>query len=130
MSVSTSANETSVKVVSQDSQVERIAKRILENLPKLLTREGANKELFQLNKDGLIPSMSVFLLHEIERFNILIKVMQDTLDTLIKAIKGQAVMSEEIEQMYFSLIINKVPELWNQKSYPSLKPLSSWITNL
>jgi len=50
-----------------------------------------------LNKDGLIPSMSVFLLHEIERFNILIKVMQDTLDTLIKAIKGQAVMSEEIE---------------------------------
>jgi hypothetical protein len=46
MSVSTSANETSVKVVSQDSKVERIAKRILENLPKLLTREGANKELF------------------------------------------------------------------------------------
>ena len=50
-----------------------------------------------MNKDGLIPSMSVFLLHEIERFNMLIKIIKDSLDTLIKAIKGQAAMSEEIE---------------------------------
>jgi Dynein heavy chain C-terminal domain len=78
-------------------QIERIANKIIENLPKLLSREGANKELFYLNKDGLIPSMSVFLLHEIERFNMLIKVIQESVDTLIKAIKGQAVMSEEIE---------------------------------
>jgi dynein heavy chain len=65
-----------------------------------LTREGSNKELFLATKDGLLPSMTVFLLHEIERFNNLIKLMQTSLDTLEKAIKGLAVMNEELEELY------------------------------
>jgi len=96
----------------------------------LLTREGSHKELFLINKEGLLPSMTVFLLHEIERFNTLFKVISETLDTLKKAIKGLAVMSEEIENMYASLYNNKVPEIWSAKAYPSLKPLSSWFQNL
>jgi hypothetical protein len=53
--------------------------------------------MFAATKEGLLPSMSVFLLHEFERFNTLIKVIAASLDTLNKAIKGQAVMSEDIE---------------------------------
>jgi dynein heavy chain len=99
-------------------------------LPKLLTREGSNKELFAATKDGLLPSMTVFLLHEIERFNNLIKVMAMSIDTLKKALKGLAVMSEDIEKMQMSIYNNRVPELWANKAYPSLKPLSSWFQNL
>lgn len=28
------------------------------------------------------------------------------------------------------MLNNKVPELWSNYAYPSLKPLSSWIENL
>jgi len=52
--------------------VEEVANKIQSQLPKPLIREGANKELFIASKDGLLQSMTVFLLHEIERFNNLI----------------------------------------------------------
>jgi dynein heavy chain len=32
--------------------------------------------------------------------------------------------------MYNSILDNKVPGMWEAKAYPSLKPLSSWISNL
>lgn len=37
-------------------------------------------------------------------------------------------MSVALEVMYNSLLKNEVPVLW--KSYPSLKPLGSWVTNI
>lgn len=65
-----------------------------------------------------------------ERFNKLVSVIQSSLDTLKKAIKGLAVMSDDVDKMYKSMLNNKVPELWAFYAYPSLKPLSSWIENL
>lgn len=53
--------------------------------------------------------MTVFLLHEVERFNTLITLISQSLDTLKKAIKGLAVMSEEIDSMYNMILNNKVP---------------------
>jgi dynein heavy chain len=44
-----------------------------------------------------------------------------------KAIKGEVVMSAELDKMYSNLLNNQVPENWKSKSYPSLKPLSSWF---
>jgi len=65
-----------------------------------------------------------------ERFNNLIAVIAKSLDTLKKAIKGLAVMSEDMDDMYQSMLNNKVPEIWVNHAYPSLKPLSSWVENL
>lgn len=53
-----------------------------------------------------------------------------TLNELIKAVKGLVVMSAPLEAMATSLFTNQIPELWNTKAYPSLKPLSSWIQDL
>ena len=77
-----------------------------------------------------LPSLTTFLLQEMERFNKLISVISSSLDTLKKAIKGLAVMGEDMDKMYKSMLNNKVPELWAFHAYPSLKPLSSWIENL
>jgi dynein heavy chain len=39
-------------------------------------------------------------------------------------------MSDELDSMFYSLLINKVPDNWKKYAYPSLKPLNSWIKDL
>lgn len=64
------------------------------------------------------------------RYNRLLQVITETLRDLLKALKGLVVMSSQLELMATSLYNNIVPELWNAKAYPSLKPLSSWVMDL
>ena len=49
-----------------DQVIEELALSIEEELPLLITREGAFKELFIANKEGLLPSLTTFLLQEVE----------------------------------------------------------------
>ncbi|RUS78130.1 hypothetical protein EGW08_014103, partial [Elysia chlorotica] len=55
---------------------------------------------------------------------------QTSLENLKKAIKGFVVMSEQLENVYFALINNKVPAMWANAAYPSLKTLASWVKDL
>ena len=36
-------------------------------------------------------------------------------------------MTNELDELFNSIFDNKVSELWQKVSYPSLKPLGSWI---
>ena len=113
-----------------DETILKLIEVLAKELPEALMKENGNKELFQENEFGLIPSLSTVLLQEIERFNKLMNKMRGTMQALAGAIQGLGLMSQDLDDMYFSLLLNQVPKIWEEVAYPSLKPLASWITDL
>jgi dynein heavy chain len=53
--------------------------------------------------------------------------MADMLFNVQKAVKGEIVMSEDLEKMSSSLFDNMVPAKWADVGFLSQKPLSSWV---
>ena len=74
-------------------------------------------------------SMNTVLTQELERFNKLNDVIQDSLMSFQKAVKGEVVMSSALEQLGQQLFFSKIPTIWEAASYPSLKPLAGYVTD-
>jgi len=111
---------------SSDEIVTEISSGILEGLPEKYPVEEAMKK-FPVNYN---ESMNTVLIQEMVRYNKLIDVIYKSMIDIQKAIKGLVVMSQELEEVYKSILVGKVPSKWAQKSYPSLKPLGGYINDL
>lgn len=74
--------------------------------------------------------MNTVLTQELNRFNKLVKVVRSSLLDIKKAQKGLILMSPQLERAAKSLFDGKVPEMWMNSSYPSLKPLGAYVSDL
>jgi len=75
-------------------------------------------------------SMNTVLAQEVIRYNKLLLIMAKMLKDVQKALRGEVVMSEELDKMATSLFNNQVPDIFSGVGFLSLKPLSSWIIDL
>lgn len=64
------------------------------------------------------------------RYNNLTAVIVLSLKEIENALQGIVVMSASLEKVCNSLMKGFVPDVWKKASYPSLKPLGSYISDL
>ncbi|KAF4658988.1 hypothetical protein FOL47_007767, partial [Perkinsus chesapeaki] len=73
--------------------------------------------------------LNTVLVQELLKCNKLLNKLRDTLVNLQKAVKGLVVFSPDLEEVAEGLLSNKVPSVWAKVSYPSLKPLGSYVAD-
>lgn len=74
--------------------------------------------------------MNTVLNQELLRFNKLLIRIRSTLMDITKAVKGLVFMNPDLEEVANGILVNTTPSVWLKVSYPSLKPLVSYIADL
>ncbi|XP_041984652.1 dynein axonemal heavy chain 12 [Aricia agestis] len=103
----------------------KMATEILSKLPQSFDIETSQKK-YPVDYN---ESMNTVLIQEMERFNKLLHEMRMSLLDLQKAIQGFIVMSPALDSQYYSMLVGRIPDNWQKVSYPSLKPLPSYVSD-
>jgi dynein heavy chain len=114
-SSSSSKTNNAAKKTTEEEVLE-LSNKVLESLPKPIDYEGTAKIFSEDNSP-----LKIVLLQEIERYNILLEDISQSLISLQKGIQGLVVMSSDLEEIYKCIYEARVPNSW-QKVIKKLNP--------
>ncbi|XP_071963333.1 dynein axonemal heavy chain 6-like [Antedon mediterranea] len=123
---------------SSDSMVKQLLVDIQNKLPYIVTCIDEGASVQQATSHSKVQPkvketssvLGTVLHQELGRFDHLLKVIHKSSVFLQQALKGEVVMSEQLEEMYYALLAQKVPTLWKVAAYASCKPLGGWLLDL
>ena len=106
-----------------------LALNFQERMVPVFDEDEAGPETFVIRGEYM-DSLGTALKQELVRYNGIIIKMASTLIDIQRAIRGEVLMSAELDEQYTAMLNNKVPANWADVAYPSLKPLASWMIDL
>ncbi|KAG5338491.1 DYH8 protein, partial [Acromyrmex heyeri] len=115
-----------VGVESREVVVARHAKEMLEKVPQLYDMFEVKERLQAM--DHTTP-MNIFLKQEIDRIQIVIKLIRIMLKDLLLAIEGIIIMSEDLRDVFDNIYDARIPKTWKARSWESVS-LGFWFTEL
>ncbi|KAH0574918.1 Dynein heavy chain [Spironucleus salmonicida] len=119
-------------VAKIDQKVLIGAEEILQKIPADLDINSVKMPLkIKLQNGNYMPSpLSSVLRQECARYNKLLKIIRQLFADVQLAVKGLAIMSSELDEIYQGILGNKLPNVVKAASFPTLKNLSSYVTDL
>ena len=104
-----------------------ILSEFMMSMPILMQEIDAAEGVFIYDKYLRLDPISVFLKQEMERYNTLIKQITYDCEQLRLAIAGQTQLNRYLEELYHSILANKVPRKWLELANNTQVPLMNWF---
>ena len=107
-----------------------IINNIFSEQIEVIDKKERNKCHDKIYDNELKHPLTIVLYQEIDRYNNLILKIESSLKELKGAIEGTTIMSNESDEIYNSLLINRIPLAWQKVGYSSFKSFISWKNDL
>jgi dynein heavy chain len=105
-----------------------VAQAIYQDIMDRFSEKKFDVEDIARSLDDPGPYQNVFM-QEMEVMNTLLTEIVRSLKELKLGFDGELTMSEAMELVKSSLYLDKVPPTWAKRSWPSLRPLQSWLND-
>ena len=86
-------------------------------------------ELFELEKD-LKEILKLVLDQELQKYNLLISTMVETLQAALNVIDGKSLVTNDIEDFIDAIVGGEIPEPWQDVAYPTMEDLDGFLADL
>jgi dynein heavy chain len=102
----------------------------LDKLPNQLNLEAAKAKIYLLDKNAKSDPVIHVLFQESTRYNNLIALIRQDLQAIESALKGNTILTPNLEKQINTIYEDHVPMNWMIQSYNSTKPFPSYILDL
>merc|ERR1719510_59339 len=106
----------------EEGEGDEIRKKILKIIEQV-------PEEFEL-EDDIEEIMKLVLDQELQKYNNLIDIMNDTLKAALNVIDGKSLINDKIEGFITSLEIGDIPDVWADAAYPTMDDLDGFLSDL